>query len=303
MKKRLAVLGIMMCAALMGTATAYAEEVTEDNEIVGGYMHNWEEDMPEDAQEAFDKAMSVYEGDKDLTAIKLIDSQVVAGINYRILCKNAAGEKIVVTIYRDPGNNCEVTDATKVITPLDQSSILDESDFTVKASFMKDDFNFDDHTLTFDAYTTALYDMVDMTQLKEGDIIEVDTFYPRVDTVTESETLRRFDDGHEENVAVLTINQDTGNEHVFVANEGGTWIEVEADDYRAQSKLGTKTLPFSDSLKFTDFPEQPGPGEEVPYEELQQHLAERNRDNFSASYTSVEVKNNEIVSITCVYVP
>ena len=70
--------------------------------------------LPEAAQIAFDKAMEKLVGAK-YVPVALLSTQVVAGMNYCILCQvtpvvpNAAASWALVYIYADLGGNAEIT--------------------------------------------------------------------------------------------------------------------------------------------------------------------------------------------------
>ena len=70
--------------------------------------------IPDDAQAAFDKAISDFEGG-DLTPEALLATQVVAGTNYMFLCSGAVGVDVpgnylqVVIVYADLEGNAQVT--------------------------------------------------------------------------------------------------------------------------------------------------------------------------------------------------
>lgn len=180
-----------------------------------------EEEIPEEAQEAFDKAMKNFEGAENYTAIQLAESQVVAG-------------------------------------------------------------------------------------MEAGSVIEVDDNYVTVEFMEEGEFVRRYEDGTEEKVATLYINKGEAEEHYFVANEGGTWITVMPDDHIGIIKIGEATLPFSDTLTFTDMTKNPGESVDVPFEELKDYM-ETMKDSYMSFYgalnTKIEVENGEIVSIVRTWMP
>lgn len=73
--------------------------------------------LPQDAQEAFDKATEGFLGN-DLTPVVLLGTQVVAGTNYAILCKSelVTAEPVVsyqvAIIYKDLEGNAEIIDVT-----------------------------------------------------------------------------------------------------------------------------------------------------------------------------------------------
>ena len=150
MKKRIVMLGVLFGVFAMAAAPAYAAE-----EMTGAYEAYLEEGIPEDVQEAFDKAMENFEGAENYTPMKLVESQVVAGMNYRILCDvketdESVAHKLMVTIYKDLQGNSEVMMEQNVITPMNQITDIEGEDFMTKAAFDAESFNWEDQTLTFE---------------------------------------------------------------------------------------------------------------------------------------------------------
>lgn len=310
MKRRITFLGLVACAAMMTGTAAFAAE--EPVEMTGAYEQYYEEGVPEEAQEVFDAAMKNFPNGESYTAIQLVETQLVAGMNYRILARVSTEREpdglYLLTIYKDLDGNCEVNSEQKVIAPMNQdlSITVEESDFKTKASFNADDVNWDDQTLTFDMYQYALYDMVEMANMECGSVVAVDGLYITVDTIEESTGTRFSENGEEEKVAVLTINKDMGNETVFVANEGGTWITVGPDDLISDVKVGEGTYPISDQCVLTDVGDSPSEKVEVAFDELQSYLTEHKAamgNSFSSYNTSIEVADGKIVSIERTYRP
>lgn len=102
---------IIVCFLISGCGKN--ETVIEERNIVGGWDIDIpinQIDLPDHAQEVFEKATSNYKEMK-LTPVSLIGTQIVSGTNYMYLCK---GEKdsstkwVFVTIYNDASNNVEI---------------------------------------------------------------------------------------------------------------------------------------------------------------------------------------------------
>lgn len=80
----------------------------------GGLAGGWtavEGDAAKEGLEAFEKTSKSYSG-KNLTAIQTLGSQIVAGTNYKILCKASSGPRtgfVLATVYKDLAGNCEIT--------------------------------------------------------------------------------------------------------------------------------------------------------------------------------------------------
>lgn len=83
--------------------------------IVGGYTQAASPVVTPSIRELVSKATDGLEG-AEYTPVAVIDTQVVAGTNYRILCKitpvvpNAQATYNIVTIYQDLQGNAKITD-------------------------------------------------------------------------------------------------------------------------------------------------------------------------------------------------
>lgn len=92
------------------------EQTATTENVAGGWTTSAEtgSTIPADALKAFDKAFQNY-GGVNLEPIKYLGSQVVAGTNFKLLCKstpivpNAESKYVVVTVYQDLDGNAEIT--------------------------------------------------------------------------------------------------------------------------------------------------------------------------------------------------
>ena len=118
MKKTAIYTGIVLLSFVFcgcGAGKDPAGDVPASQPLLGGWeitSHEAEE-LPEDAQRAFDKAKEKLT-DGDYTPVSLLATQVVAGTNYCILCqvdpKEAGSEQkwTLVYIYADLQGNAEI---------------------------------------------------------------------------------------------------------------------------------------------------------------------------------------------------
>lgn len=110
-----------MTAGTAGT-DAESEETEPVPDPVSNLAGGWQlpdsmayNELPDNAQAAFDKALEGYSG-MNFLPLALLGTQVVAGTNYSILCKaavvspNPAASLKVVTIYADLDGNASITD-------------------------------------------------------------------------------------------------------------------------------------------------------------------------------------------------
>lgn len=94
-----------------------SDEVEEDKNLLGGwktYEENEACTIPEEALEAFNKAVDGMTG-AGYEPIALLASQVVAGVNYKILCKQTlvtaepVVKNVIVTVYADLNGGASIT--------------------------------------------------------------------------------------------------------------------------------------------------------------------------------------------------
>ena len=109
----IAILSFILCGC-KGQANTSGDTPVPDT-LLGGWeiaSHDAEE-LPEDAQEAFDKAKGKLP-DGEYTPVSLLATQLVAGTNYCILCQvtpaDTASEQkwTLVYIYADLQGNAEI---------------------------------------------------------------------------------------------------------------------------------------------------------------------------------------------------
>ena len=110
MKNTIIRAALLMLALALCAAGALAESLD------GGWQVEAHEaaELPEDAQAAFDKALEGLVG-AEYTPVALLSTQVVAGMNYCILCQiapvvpNPVPSWALVYIYADLEGNAEIT--------------------------------------------------------------------------------------------------------------------------------------------------------------------------------------------------
>lgn len=96
-------------------ASSSAAADSTDAPLLGGWERADSPEITEEAQAALDKALEDFTG-SDIEAQALLGTQVVAGTNYAILCKqtvvapDAEPAEVVAVIYQDLDGNAEFTD-------------------------------------------------------------------------------------------------------------------------------------------------------------------------------------------------
>lgn len=148
---------VLLCALLIavtlvgcqkGNNTDSSSESIGSNENVDGAW-NINTDfntvsIPEDAKNAFDKAMEGYAG-TGYNPVAYLGSQSVSGTNYAFLCTaTTVTEEPVVTlstviIYNDLDNNAEITDTAEVkVSPKENGSLEFDFDETTGGFYVAD---------------------------------------------------------------------------------------------------------------------------------------------------------------------
>ena len=84
----------------------------------GGWSESESPVMPKEAKDALEKACETLTG-AEYNPVALLATQVVAGVNYRIICEakptvpNAETYYVIVTVYEDVNGNAEITKTTE----------------------------------------------------------------------------------------------------------------------------------------------------------------------------------------------
>ena len=123
MKRIISAMVIILMLSM--TTMVYAEETeAADYKKTGGWTNvsHEAEELPEEAQEAFDKATENLDG-AEYTPVALLSTQLVAGMNYCILCQitpvvpNAEASWALVYIYADLEGNAEIMNVYELYIP------------------------------------------------------------------------------------------------------------------------------------------------------------------------------------------
>ena len=92
-----------------------------EKELVGGWAKSEDLKVTDEAKKALEKACETLAG-ATYNPVALLGTQVVAGMNYLIVCEMTAtvpGAKTdyaIVTVYADLEGNCEITDTTEFLS-------------------------------------------------------------------------------------------------------------------------------------------------------------------------------------------
>ena len=102
-------------AEVTDIVSSSADAQSTEGNIVGGWAEPESPEMTDDAKKALEKACETLTG-AEYTPVALLATQVVAGMNYRIICESRPAvpvpdcEYVIVTVYADLQGNAEITD-------------------------------------------------------------------------------------------------------------------------------------------------------------------------------------------------
>ena len=182
-----------------------------------------------------------------------------------------------------------------IISPLPSTIDMDAPDnCTLAVSFEKGDAYVDDTgkmQLDVTVYTYDLYDMVDIANLKEGDIIVIQGTEVLVKSVEISES------------GSLCINGglDNGGYDLW-HDESGVYFERGYSDVKSYYAMGETTIRVSTDFKFVD-------SSDLDQGEVTYYPGDFLTDNagilynFTPNNTSIVVENGQIIYMTRVYTP
>lgn len=92
-----------------------ADAQNSGKDVTGGWTENDSLEMTDEAKTALEKACETLTG-AEYTPVALLATQIVAGTNYRIICKSISSVPfpeagyVIVTVYADLQGNAEITD-------------------------------------------------------------------------------------------------------------------------------------------------------------------------------------------------
>lgn len=167
-------------------------------------------------------------------------------------------------------------------------------DCTVAVSLKEGDAYVDDNgamQMDVTVYTYDLYDLVDISMLKEGDIIEIRNKKVLVRSLERDEHGTLYINGGLEN-----------NGYELETDESGVWYESGYDDVKSYYKIGTATIRVSPDFEFYDSSDlEKGktlyyPGDFLTDDAgIQYHFVPEN--------TSIVIENGKITKMYRVYIP
>lgn len=194
-----------------------------------------------------------------------------------------------------PTESTETEETTNTILPLPSTINLEAlEDSSLAVSFGKEDIHKnEDESITIDLtiYAYDMYDMVDIANLKEGDMISINGEDVEINSIEE-----------EENGAIL-INGGIDNDGFTLATDDSTICHLfDYNDAKVYNEVGKVSLKLAKDFAMNDSSDLDNPDATYTAEDL---LKEESDFNFifTPNDTTAQIANNEIVSITRIFTP
>lgn len=187
----------------------------------------------------------------------------------------------------------EPTAAPVQVSPLPAGIDLNSLDnCTLAVSLKEGDAYVDDEgamQMKLTVYTYDRYDMVDIAQLKDGDVLTIDGQEVAVASVERSEQSGVLVNGGLENGGYTLRTEEDGTFFVSLENDAKSW-----------HALGEATIRVSQDFLFTDNAQQP-PVTYYPGDFLVEGTGIDY--DFTPNNTTVTIENGRIIAMNRVYVP
>jgi predicted small secreted protein len=182
----------------------------------------------------------------------------------------------------------------KTVEPLPaQLDLHALQDCTFAASFASSDVGLDGDGMlcvTMTVYDYELFDLVDISQLARGDILDVDGKKLEVTSVDRSGADVTVNGGLEEGGCDLHTDED------------GVYYEVIMDAGKNYKAIGQVTLPVDQDFVYTDDSDLENPGKTFYAGDFLTAM-ENGTDTFQANATTVCTAGGKIVELTRIYMP
>ena len=181
----------------------------QSTENDGGWAETESPVMPADAKEAIEKACETLTG-AEYTPVALLATQVVAGINYRIICEsratvpNAETNYVIVTVYADLNVNAEITETSEFEKESEEQTENSSGDYESELEKLKAKYGIDgtyrENVTEDEDYTEYCYEKVD-----ENGVVNP---YDALKVTIDNETGKVFTKKHFDNAAFIEAKID-----------------------------------------------------------------------------------------------
>ena len=150
-----------------------------------------------------------------------------------------------------------------------------------------------DGALSFYVYSEDIYDIVDISEMAEGDTFWLGGLDFEVESLEREDDLLLINGGNENNGFTLRAY-----------DEDNCWKVVMEDDYSTYTERGDAALPLADSVTFTDgWDIEKDPVTVSGAEAVADAITGTDMNYFSSLNTTVRVEGGKIVEIVRAYMP
>ena len=163
---------LLMSALIL--ITVFASVISASEQLTGGWTVSTDSTISSEVQEVFKKATESYD-DGIYTPVALLATQVVAGTNYCLLCReagstnNAPDRYVLMYVYADLQGGAKVLEVSDI--PIGVSSVPDEADSIDAVTFE----NFPDKIAALGIDAEKVWVAADMIGAVDGFKLEAGT--------------------------------------------------------------------------------------------------------------------------------
>lgn len=182
-----------------------------------------------------------------------------------------------------------------IIAPLhEEVDLTNLGDRTISASLLPDSMKKTDDGISvdFELYTKDIYDAVEMTTLKEGDTVIVESEPILVESISIGDSIK------------INGGVDEGGAE-FISNGGGTFRYFGFDDYATYTDKGRATLTVTKDTVIMDYSDPSNAdGVKVDPDKFMEYVnTPQNSTSFTFGNTEIRTEGGKLVEITRKYVP
>ena len=188
-----------------------------------------------------------------------------------------------------------ITDEVKIVKPIDiQIDLANISDSMLTAAFDKESICDDENgnkVLTVMVYDYEKYDLVDISELKEGDVLFIRGEEVTVESI------------EEDNGGIININGGLENGGYWLkTDDSGIYYEIMENDHKKYFAMEEITLPISEDFVLIDNSDLDNPELEYTLDDL---LSDENifLYGFNELNTVIRVADGKLVEVTRIFIP
>lgn len=162
-------------------------------------------------------------------------------------------------------------------------------DSSLHASFTVKDFDLENNTLSFIAYTEEIFDAAEIRLMQIGDTLHISGRDIVVESIQDKDGMLIINGGYEDGGTEL-VGDSSGETYRAKLTEAGP----------AYLELGRSTLPISEDVTISDGYKDAASPKTATFEELEDYVGSLNgaSDSFNYLTTTVRIEKGKVVDIT-----